>query len=111
MADPDTDKTQPTADKTASAAGQTADAPRTGRDAGAEAARQDAGRPQGPATPVLDTASRVSQEATRRTNENLELMKRLAETLASSVREASSETVDWTRQAAERQAAAMREIA
>src|SRR5690242_11861459 len=94
MADPDTDKTQPTADKTANA----------------EVPRPEAERPRGPAAPMLDPASRVSQEATRRTSENLELMKRLAETLASSVREASSETADWTRQAAERQAAAMREI-
>ena len=95
MADPDTDKIRQAADKTVNA----------------EAPRQDAERLQGQANPMLDTASRVSQEATRRTSENLELMKRLAETLASSVREASSETADWTRQAAERQAAAMREIA
>jgi hypothetical protein len=37
-------------------------------------------------------------------------MKRLAETMASGVREASSDMVDWTRQLSERQAEAMRQI-
>ena len=37
-------------------------------------------------------------------------MKRLAETMASSVREASSEVVEWTRHATERQAEATRRI-
>jgi hypothetical protein len=37
-------------------------------------------------------------------------MKRLAETLASGVREASSDMVDWTRQVSDRQAEAMRQI-
>ena len=59
---------------------------------------------------MLDTASRVSQEAMRRTSENLELMKRLAETMISSARQASSEMAEWTRQVSERQAEAMRQI-
>ena len=67
-------------------------------------------RLQGQANPMLDTASRVSQEAMRRTSENLELMKRLAETMISSAREASSEMAEWTRQVSERQAEAMRQI-
>ena len=95
MADPDTDKIRQAADKTANA----------------EAPRQDAERLQGQqANPMLDTASRVSQEAMRRTSENLELMKRLAETMITSAREASSEMVEWTRQVSERQAEAMRQI-
>lgn len=94
MTDPDTDKTRQAADKTPNA----------------EAPRQDAERLQGQATPMLDTASRVSQEAMRRTSENLELMKRLAETMISSAREASSEMAEWTRQVSERQAEAMRQI-
>jgi hypothetical protein len=114
MADPDTNKTQRTADKTVSVAGsaadRTADAARAATDAGAEAARHPAERLQGQTTPRLDTTSRVFQEATRRTSENLDLMKRLAETMASGVREASSDMVDWTRQVSERQAEAMRQI-
>jgi len=114
MADSDTNKTQRTADKPASAAGsvadRTADAARAATDVGAEAARQDAERLQGQTTPRLDTTSRVFQEATRRTSENLDLMKRLAETMASGVREASSDMVDWTQQVSERQAEAMRQI-
>ncbi len=94
MADPDTDKTRQAADKTPNA----------------EAPRQDAEGLQGQANPMLDTASRVSQEAMRRTSENLELMKRLAETMISSAREASSEMAEWTRQVSERQAEAMRQI-
>jgi hypothetical protein len=58
-----------------------------------------------------DATSRVSQEAARRASENLELMKRLAETMTSGVREASSEVLQWTRQASERQAEAMRQMA
>jgi hypothetical protein len=105
MADPDTNKTQRTADKPASAAGSAAD-----RTADAARAATDAERLQGQTTPRLDTTSRVFQEATRRTSENLDLMKRLAETMASGVREASSDMVDWTRQVSERQAEAMRQI-
>jgi hypothetical protein len=114
MADPDTNKTQRTVGKTASAAGsaadRTADATSAATDAGAEAPRQNAERLQGQTIPRLDTTSRVFQEATRRTSENLDLMKRLAETMASGVREASSDMVDWTRQLSERQAEAMRQI-
>ena len=110
MADPDTDKTRQVANKTANAADPTADGARIGRDAGAEAPRQDAERLQGQANSMFDTASRVSQEAMRRTSENLELMKRLAETMISSARQASSEMAEWTRQVSERQAEAMRQI-
>ena len=59
---------------------------------------------------LLGTTGRVSQEAARRTSENLELMKRMAETMLSGVQEASSEMVEWTRQVAERQAEATRQI-
>ena len=59
---------------------------------------------------MLGTTSRVAQEAARRTSENLELMKRLAETMLSGAQEASSEVADWTRQASERQAEATRQI-
>jgi hypothetical protein len=59
---------------------------------------------------MLGTAGRASQEAARRTSENLELMKRLAETMASGAKEASAEIVEWTRQASERQTEASRQI-
>jgi len=59
---------------------------------------------------MLGTASRAMQEAARRTNENLELMKRLAETMAAGAREASSEIAEWTRQASERQKEATHQI-
>jgi hypothetical protein len=80
------------------------------RDAGAEAARQGAERLQSQMDTMLGTTSRVSQEVARQTSENLELMKRLAETMLAGAREASSEVVEWTRQAAERQAEATRQI-
>src|SRR5687767_8788701 len=83
MADPDTNKTQQAVDKTARTADQTADAARVTTDAGAEATQQGAERLQGQMSGMLDMTSRVSQEAARRTSENLELMKRLAETMGS----------------------------
>jgi hypothetical protein len=55
-------------------------------------------------------ATDAGAEAARRTSENLELMKRLAETMLAGAREASSEVVEWTRQATERQAEATRQI-
>lgn len=113
MADPDTNKTRQAVEavgKTASTADRTADAARAATDAGAEATQQGAERLQGQMSGMLDMTSRVSQKAARRTSENLELMKRLAETMGSGVREASSEVVDWTRQASERQAEATRQI-
>ena len=79
-------------------------------DAGAEVAQQSAEKLQSQMSAVRDATSRVSQEAARRASENLELMKRLAETMTSGVREASSEVLQWTRQASERQAEAMRQI-
>jgi hypothetical protein len=79
-------------------------------DAGAEVARQGAEKLQSQMSAVRDATSRVSQEAAQRASENLELMKRLAETMTSGVREASSEVLQWTRQASERQAEAMRQI-
>ena len=42
---------------------------------------------------MLGTAGRASQEAARRTSENLELMKRLAETMASGAKEAFGGTL------------------
>src|SRR4051812_45246544 len=69
MADQDSTKTQrAAADRTA--------------EAGAKATRQDAEKLQDQMDSMLGTAGRASQEAARRTSENLELMKRLAETMA-----------------------------
>ncbi len=113
MADPDTNKTQQAVeavDKPASAADRTADAARAATEAGTETTQQGAERLQGQMSGMLDMTSRVSQEAARRTSENLDLMKRLAETMGSGVRETSSEMVAWTRQASERQAEATRQI-
>jgi hypothetical protein len=110
----DADTTQRATERTADAAGraadQTTEAARTAADAGAEATRQGADKLREQMDTMLGTSSRVSQEAAQRTNANLELMKRLAETMLSGAREASSETVTWTRQAAERQAEATRQI-
>ena len=78
--------------------------------AGAGATRQGAEGLQEQMSALLGTTGRVSQEAARRTSENLELMKRMAETMMAGAREASSETVEWTRQVAERQAEATRQI-
>ena len=97
MADQDPDKTR------RATAGRAADA-------GAEAAQQGAEQLQGQMNTMLGTVGRASQEAARRTSENLELMKRLAETMASGARETSSEIVAWTRQASERQAEATSQI-
>jgi hypothetical protein len=110
----DPNQTQRATNETAGAAGRaaarTAEAARTATEAGAEATRQGADKLREQMDTMLGTTSRVSQEAAQRTNANLELMKRLAETMLSGVREASSETVTWTRQAAERQAEATRQI-
>jgi cobalamin-dependent methionine synthase I len=99
----DANTTQRASERTADAAGRvadpTAEAARTATDAGAEAARQGADKLREQMDTLLGTSSRVSQEAAQRTSANLELMKRLAETMLSGAREASSETVEWTRQA------------
>jgi hypothetical protein len=110
--DPNTTQraTERTADAAGRAADQTAEAARTAADAGAETTRQGADKLQEQMNTMLGTSSRVSQEAAQRTSANLELMKRLAETMLSGAREASSETIAWTRQAAERQAEASRQI-
>jgi hypothetical protein len=110
----DADTTQRATERTAGAADRaadrTTDAARAVTDAGAEATRQGADKLREQMDTLLGTSSRVSQEAAQRTSANLELMKRLAETMLSGAREASSETVAWTRQAAERQAEATRQI-
>ena len=80
-------------------------------DAGAEVAQQGAEKFQSQMSALRDATGRVSEEAARRASENLELMKRLAETMTSGVREASSEVLQWTRQASERQAEAIRQMA
>jgi uncharacterized membrane protein YccC len=114
MADKDTDKIQSAAGKVAGSAGKaadrTADAARTATEAGTEAAQQGAGKLQEQANTMLDTSGRVSQEVAQRTNENLELLRRLAETMMAGAREASTEVTEWTRQATERQTEAMRQI-
>jgi hypothetical protein len=102
--------TERTADAADRAADRTAEAARTATEAGAEATRQGADKLREQMDTLLGTSSRVSQEAAQRTSANLELMKRLAETMLAGAREASSETVAWTRQAAERQAEASRQI-
>ena len=79
-------------------------------DAGAEATRQGAEKLQDQMNSMLGTAGRASQEAARLTSENMELMKRLAETMAAGAKEASSEIVEWTRRASERQSEATRQI-
>jgi predicted O-linked N-acetylglucosamine transferase (SPINDLY family) len=110
----DPNQTQRATERTAGAAGsaadRTAEAARAATEAGAQATRQGAEKLQGQMDTMLGTTSRVSQEAAQRTSENLELMKRLAETMMSGAREASSEMVAWTRQASERQAEATRQI-
>jgi hypothetical protein len=110
----DPNQTQRATERTAGAAGSaadwTAEAARAATEAGAQATRQGAEKLQGQMDTMLGTTSRVSQEAAQRTSENLELMKRLAETMMSGVREASSEMVDWSRRASERQAEATRQI-
>jgi hypothetical protein len=110
----DANTTQRASERTADAAGRaadpTAEAARTATNAGAEVARQGADKLREQMDTLLGTSSRVSQEAAQRTSANLELMKRLAETMLAGAREASSETVAWTRQAAERQAEASRQI-
>jgi hypothetical protein len=102
---------------TGAAAERTADATRAATDAGTDAARQGtdaaqqgAERLQAQMSSMLDVGGRASQEAARRTSENLELMRRLAETMASGVKETSSELMDWARQATERQTEATRQI-
>ena len=110
MAAQSSDKTQRATDQTAGAADRTAEAARTATEAGAEATRQGADKLREQMDTMLGTTSRVSQEAAQRTSANLELMKRLAETMLSGARETSSETVAWTRQVAERQAEATRQI-
>jgi hypothetical protein len=101
---------------TGAAAERTADATRAadaGTDAarqGTDAAQQGAERLQAQMSSMLDVGGRASQEAARRTSENLELMRRLAETMASGVKETSSELMDWARQATERQTEATRQI-
>lgn len=52
----------------------------------------------------------ASQDAAQRTSENLELLEGLAETMASSVRETSSEMVEWAKQASKQQQEATRQI-
>ena len=89
---------------------QASDKTQRATEAGAEATRQGAEGLQEQMSALLGTTGRVSQEAARRTSENLELMKRMAETMMAGAREASSETVEWTRQVAERQAEATRQI-
>ena len=96
MPDQDSTNTQRAADRTA--------------DAGAQAAQQGDEKLQDQMNSMLGTAGRASQEAARLTSENMELMKRLAETMAAGAKEASSEIVDWTRRASERQSEATRQI-
>jgi hypothetical protein len=79
----------------------------TAAEAGADVAQQGV---QQQMNNMADTSSRAAQEASRRAGENLELMKRLAATMASGVHAAASEVTDWSRQAAERQAEAVRRL-
>lgn len=114
MPEKDTDRTRDAAGKVAGAAekaaDRTADAARTATEAGADAAQQGTERLQGQMNTMLDTSGRVSQDVAQRTSENMDLIRRLAETMLAGAREASSEVTDWTRQASERQAEAIRQI-
>jgi hypothetical protein len=89
---------------------KTTETVRTVINAGAEAAQQGAERLQGQTNDMQDMIRRASQDAAQRTSENLELMKRLAETMASSVRETSSEMVEWAQQASKQQQEATRQL-
>jgi hypothetical protein len=89
---------------------KTTETVRTVINAGAEAAQQGAERLQGQTNDMQEMIRRASQDAAQRTSENLELMKRLAETMASSVRETSSEMVEWAKQASKQQQEATRQI-
>jgi hypothetical protein len=89
-----------------SALDQATDAAHASTAASAAATREEADQLQRQTSAVLGNP----QEAARRMNENLDLMKRLAETMASGFREASSEVVDWTRRASERQTEVTRQI-
>src|SRR4051794_22797049 len=101
-------QTQRATEETARAArrapDRTAEAARTATQAGAEATRPGAAKPQGQMDTMLDPTSRVPKEAAGGRSKNLELMKRLAKTMMAGAREPSWKMVDWTRQAAERQA-------
>jgi hypothetical protein len=93
-----------------SAADQAADATRASADAGADATRAGGEQLARQMNTVLDATSRTSQLAAQRMSENLELMKRLGETMASGLRETSAEMVDWLRRVTERQTEATRQI-
>jgi hypothetical protein len=54
--------------------------------------------------------SRAAQATARRDSENLELVTRLAETMASGFHAAGSEVADWSRQAVDRHAEAVRRL-
>jgi hypothetical protein len=82
----------------------------TAAEAGADVAEQGAQRIEEQVSNMADMTGRVAQEASQRAGENLELMKRLAATMASGTQAAASEVADWSRQAAERQAEAMRRL-
>lgn len=84
------------------------DASRAQRAAGAAPPAAEAA--PGQANAMLDASGRATHEIARRTSENLELMQRLAETMLSGAREASTEMVRCTRQAGERRAGATRRI-
>jgi len=114
MSDQKTTETVRAVDKTASTGGskddKKADTARTVTSAGADVAQQGAERLQGQTNDMQEMIRRASQDAAQRTSENLELMKRLAETMASSVRETSSEMVEWAKQASKQQQEATRQI-
>jgi hypothetical protein len=78
----------------------------TAAEAGADVAQQGAQQMSNMADMARSAAQKVSQHA----GENLELINRLAATMASGAQAAVSEVTDWSRQAAERQAEAMRRL-
>ena len=114
MADQDPDKTKSAttgvAGAISGAAARVADTARATAAAAAGAAQQGAEKLQGQMGTMLGTSARASQEAAQRAGENLELMRRLVETMAAGAREASSEVGDWTRRASERLAETTRRI-
>jgi predicted transcriptional regulator len=71
---------------------------RTVTEAGSDAAQKGAQSLQGKTTDMAEMVRRTSQEAAQRTSENLELMKRLAETMAEWAKQASKQQQEATRQ-------------
>jgi hypothetical protein len=102
MADQDADKGQRARGKRAEAAAAAQEAPNQPQEGAKQFPEQ--------LTNMAETVSRAAQVIAQRDSENLELVRRLAETMASGFHAASSEVADWSRQAADRHAEAVRRL-